>query len=389
MRNAAVVFTDRIIGLGPAAELRRAHPDARAEDLGQMCILPALVNAHAHLELSHHTPGPPPRSFTDWLLRLAPGVVGSTPSPDIPATLTHACDSCIKYGVATVGDITTQPAAVRPCLARSRLRIISYGEIRAMAARKHLLEERLAAAVDVATSSRRIFPAISPHAPYSIDRHGYERCLQTARQHNLPLATHLAETPHEAQFLADHVGPFRDLWQTIGGWDDSVPRFRGGPIRYAQSIGLLDYPTLLAHVNYADDDELDILSHGRASVVYCPRTHAHFSHPPHRWRDMLVRGINVALGTDSTASSPDLNLLADMRLLHRIAPEVPPLVLWKMATLNAARALTVDAHVGSLTPTKFADMAVFACCGVDPLAQLLQSDSLPARLYISGALARL
>src|SRR5207253_5134070 len=138
---------------------------------------------------------------------------------------------------------------------------------------------------------------------------GYRRCLAAAKYFGLTLATHLAETPHEEEFLASHAGPFRELWEFLGAWDEQVPTFAGGPIRYAQSLGLLDYPTLLAHVNYCDDAELALLARGRASVVYCPRTHAFFGHPPHRWREMLSRGINVAIGTDSCASSPDLNLL--------------------------------------------------------------------------------
>src|SRR5204862_5225873 len=122
----------------------------------------------------------------------------------------------------------------------------------------------------------------------------------------LPLATHLAESADEAEFLARHSGNLMKVWDFVGGFDDAVPKFEGGPIRYAEALGLLDRPTLLAHVNYCDDDELKILAAGKASVVYCPRTHQYFAHPPHRWREMIATGINVAIGTDSTASSGDL-----------------------------------------------------------------------------------
>src|SRR6185295_5433024 len=98
-------------------------------------------------------------------------------------------------------------------------------------------------------------------------------------------------------------------------------------------------------VNYCDDAELDLLAAGKASVVYCPRTHAYFSHPPHRWREMLARGINVAIGTDSCASSPDLNLLDDLRLVRKIAPDFPAESLWALATRNPARAVQLDAHI--------------------------------------------
>src|SRR5205085_4235604 len=134
----------------------------------------------------------------------------------------------------------------------------------------------------------------------------------------------------------------------------------------------LNYPTLLAHVNYCDDDELALLARGRASVVYCPRTHRYFDHPPHRWRDMLAAGINVAVGTDSCASSPHMNLVDELRLLHQIAPEVPPQDLWQMATIRAAKALQMDPQVGSISPGKLADLVAFPATADDPLCDLLE-----------------
>ena len=114
-------------------------------------------------------------------------------------------------------------------------------------------------------------------------------------------------------------------------------------------LGYLAYPkTLLAHVNYCEDDELQLLANGRASVVYCPRTHAYFGHPPHRWREMLAMGINVAVGTDSRGSSPNLNLVDDLRLLHRLAPEVSPERIWEMGTTHSATAIGCAESCGTL-----------------------------------------
>jgi cytosine/adenosine deaminase-related metal-dependent hydrolase len=225
---------------------------------------------------------------------------------------------------------------------------------------------------------------VSPHAPYSIDADGYRRCLAAAQERRLPLTTHLAESPDEGTFLADHAGPFRELWDRLGAWDDSVPRFPGGPIRFAASLGLLVESVALAHVNYCDNDEMRLLAAGRASVVYCPRTHAYFGHSPHRWRDMLAAGINVAVGTDSCASSPDLNLVDDLRLLHRIAPDVPPFALWEMATTRAARALGLGPHAGTLAPGAPADCAIFSASGPDPLREVLENDRPPAEVWIGG-----
>ena len=115
---------------------------------------------------------------------------------------------------------------------------------------------------------------------------------------------------------------------------------------------------LLAHVNYCDDVELDMLARGRASVVWCPRTHRYFDHPPHRWREMLARGINVAVATDSCASSPDLNILNDLRLIRSIAQDVFPPQLFELVTTRAALALGMSSEVGAIAPGLRADLVV-------------------------------
>lgn len=388
IRDGAIVFeNDTIIAVGNHRDLRRAYPQAIVEELPDAILLPGLINAHAHLELSDLSSGPQPTDFVDWLMNLISQT--SRWGNALPQRIKHAVQigvaQCLRFGVTTVGDISKQCMFTRPVLRDGPLRVISYGEIQAMAKRRNLFDERLAAATDTTDESDRLHIGISPHAPYTVEPQAYQRSLAYARQHHRPIATHLAETPQEATFLSDHTGPFRRLWEVgVNAWDDHVPRFEGGPIRFAKQVGLLDYPTLLAHVNYCDDDELKILAAGQASVVYCPRTHAYFGHPPHRWRDMLSSGINVAVGTDSCASSPNLNLLDDLRLLHRIAPEVDAIDLWQMATARAARALNLENTIGGLEPGKRADIVAFSATGDSPLITLLESDALPLRLYIDG-----
>ena len=390
IRDGGVVIEGAWVrAAGPAAELRRASPHATVRDLGAAVILPGLVNAHAHLDLTHLTPPVPRPPFVDWLASV---VAAAGDAKAAAGAVRAGAAESVRFGVTAVGDVTRDAAATREILWDAPLRAISFGEVVGMARRKAVLDARLAAAIATPAApatpaaAPRLLPGVSPHAPYSVDADGYRRCLAAAVARGLPLTTHLAESPDESRFLSDHAGPFRDLWERLGAWDDSVPRFAGGPVRYAAGLGLLDYPrTSLAHVNYCDDDELALLARGRASVVYCPRTHAYFGHPPHRWRDMLAAGVNVAVGTDSRASSPDLNLVDDLRLLRRIAPGVPAAALWEMATTRAARALGLDAAVGSLAPGKAADLAVFPVRGDDPLTEVLDGRSPPLEVWVAGA----
>jgi cytosine/adenosine deaminase-related metal-dependent hydrolase len=393
IRHGAVVISgERIIAIGDLQNLRAKLPDAPLEDLGQSIIVPGLINAHTHLELSHIQREPAPSGgLADWLIRVIKKNI--LPQGELEKAVAKAVAigvrQCIHFGVTTVGDISRNCRLTRSILSRLPLRVVSYGEVQAMGERRILLDERLAAAAEK-SEALNLRIGISPHALYSIEPEGYRRCLLEARQRNLPLATHLAESPDEVTFLAHHGGSLRKVWDFLGGYDHDIPTFQLGPIRLAQTLGLLDYPkTLLAHVNYCDDAELDILAAGKASVVYNPRTHAYFQHPPHRWREMLARGINVAIGTDSTASSGDLNLMEDLRLLRKLAPDYPVAEIWQLATTRAARALDVAPISGSITPMKLADLAVFPATGPDPLASILDEPIPLSRLYIGGEIPAL
>ena len=388
VRDGGVVHeAGRIVAVGAGKALKLAHPHATIEDLGDVVLLPGLINAHCHLDLTFAKRPPGPITFTNWVLKLLEQVRRDDLIDENSGDIGTGMMESLACGVTCIGDITATPRDVRGVIGsqRRRPRVVSYGEVRAMASRRGLLDERLMAATEPTLSPlTRI--GVSPHAPYSIEPHGIRECLAAARRTKLPLTTHLAETPDEAEFLANHRGPLRDLWDAIGGWDDALPRFVGGPIRYAQDLGLLDYERAsLAHVNYCDDDELLLLAKGRASVVYCPRTHRYFGHPPHRWREMLAAGINVAVGTDSRASSPDLNLVDDLRLLHEIAPDVPAETVWSMATSRAAKAVAMQDEVGTIAVGKCADFVAFAATGDDSLAKILENPSQrPLGVWIAG-----
>jgi len=389
LRDAAVAVGDGVIlAVGLIPDVRHRFPQAVLQELGNVVLLPGLINAHTHLELSDLHQGDRPESFVGWLMNLMGQTFRTTPD-EMRVAVANAVQigvqQCLRFGVTSVGDISRQSPLTRPLLKDGPLRVVSYGEIQAMAQRRDLLEQRFATAADVSQESSTLRVGLTPHAPYSVEPEGYARCLSFARQHNRPLATHLAETPDETIFLENQTGPFRELWEVgVKAWDEHVPKYVGGPIRFARDIDLLSYPTLLAHVNYCDDEELSILARGKASVVYCPRTHAYFGHPPHRWRDMLAAGVNVAVGTDSCASSPDLNIVDDLRLLRGIAPDIPASQLWEMATLNAARAINQSDRLGSITPGKAADLVAFATTDADPLNWVLRHAVEPSQLWIAG-----
>jgi cytosine/adenosine deaminase-related metal-dependent hydrolase len=386
LRDAAIVIDGEFIrAVGPAKDILHQYPRAEQLDLGNSILLPGLVNAHAHLELSMCRCGESPASFIDWILSMRSRVGDS---PDFAAAALDGAAQSLRFGVTCVGDISQQCHLTRLALRQTPLRVVSYGEALGIGANRDkfdvLLDRALDRQSDPTAESSRLKIGISPHAPYSVEAPNYRKALAAARQNNLPLATHLAEQPYESEWLQHRTGPFRTALEKMNLWQDDINVHGTSPIQFAADIGLLEYPSLLAHVNHCDDSELKLLSAGRASVVYCPRTHRYFNHPPHRWRDMLAANINVALGTDSCASSPDLNLLDDLRLLRQIAPDASPELLWQTVTTNAARAVNQQNQIGSLTPGKFADFIAFEISTNDPLEELLRENCVPTHVWIAG-----
>ena len=369
--GAVLVDRGRIVRVGPAASLARDHPRADQVDLGRSLLLPGLVNAHVHLELSDAVRPAVPGKLAEWLIEVIRNrakLGGRAGEAATRAAEAGAAES-LGHGVTCVGDITRFAPYTRAALARSPLRVVSFGEVQAMAARRGLLEERFASASDRTfdgwDGATRVRVAVSPHAPYTVEPDGYRRCVEWSRRHGRVLATHLAESAEEELFLAGHGGPLRGIWEFLGAWDSAVPRFDGGPVAFALSLGLLTLPTVLAHVNFVTDGDLASLARSPASVAYCPRTHAYFGHPPHRFREMMARGINVCLATDSRASSPDLNVMEDVRHVAVIHPDLAPTTLVEMVTTRAARALGVEADVGAIAPGMRADFVTFPAEAAD------------------------
>jgi cytosine/adenosine deaminase-related metal-dependent hydrolase len=199
---------------------------------------------------------------------------------------------------------------------------------------------------------------LSPHAPYTAHPELIRRLAGLSAATAFPLAMHLAESREELELLKTGCGPLRDLLVEFDSWDDEAIRPQSTPLDYLRMLSA-SWRALVIHGNYLSDDEIAFVGRRAAklSVVYCPRTHAYFGHAPYPLAKLLQAGANVALGTDSRASNPDLDLLAEMRELAA-RHIVPPEWIVQMATINGARALGREREIGSLAPGKRADLTI-------------------------------
>ncbi|HSW44359.1 MAG TPA: amidohydrolase family protein [Phycisphaerae bacterium] len=382
-----------IIEAGRIIEIGHARGASVGEiDHGDSVIVPGFVNAHTHLELTPFRGRVPfSGSFVQWVEGLVAARRAESADGDPAAAICDGARQSLAAGVTAIGDIGCGAYAATGW-SQVELWLTGCLEVLGMGPRSSVSHgqsfDSLQVVCDRAPRTGRCRIGLSPHAPYSVDAGVYQRAIECARSAGLPICTHLAETRDEIQFLADGTGPFHELLERWGLWDGSFSPPGCSPVQYMHRLGLLECRPLLIHVNYLDDKDMEVLSGHACGVAYCPRSHRFFDHKPHRWRDMLERGINVCVGTDSLASNDSLSVLEELRFLHRQSPATNPETLLRMGTLGGARALGVETTCGSLSPGKSADFVTIPLkqpVGIHPFVDVLESFAPPSAVYLRGA----
>jgi len=366
---------------GRIAAVHRRAPRG-AEDLGDVAIVPGFVNAHTHLEFSD-LPAPlsPSQPFAAWMRTL---IAYRRQRGDGATAVRHGLEESRQSGTVAFGEIATQDGpAEMPVDVRGG---VLFRELIGLPPEMVNGQLEIAVRFLQAEGTGRGGSAvrgISPHAPYSVHPELFERLIALAAQRRAPLTIHLAETDGELQLLREGRGELVELLSGLGVWRDGVVSLGTRPLDYLRPLAAIER-VIVAHGNYLDDEELDFVAARRnMAVAYCPRTHAFFGHSDHPWRKLLARGGLVAIGTDGRCSNPDLSVWRELLFLHTRFPECDPAILLQMGTLNGARALGMEAELGTLELGKTARAAVVRLGqigGSDPYADLFHPDSHVARL---------
>ncbi len=381
---AIVIQGKRIMAVGRYRDISRQFEVVKSVDLGNSVILPGLINAHAHLDLSHlRNKVPFCDNFINWIDKVRNS--READEKKLSCIIADGCKESLNSGVTTVADISCGNLSW-PTLTKYPIRKVCYAEVFGLSKDVTQQERFIRDAVAHISTDELMHFGISPHAPYSAGVALYELAARIAKEHSLSLTTHLAETVAENDFTQSGAGPFYDYLQRINKCPADYEVAKNSPVNYFLSLDLAGESFLLAHVNYLGDDELGRLSQTGHSVVYCPRSHAFFGHQPHKFSKMTGAKINVCLGTDSLASNTSLSILDEMRFLHRRYPDFPPETIIRAATLNGALALNLADQIGSLQAGKLADLIVLPLSGrsVDPVYDILQSTSQPVMTVING-----
>lgn len=323
------------------------RPPASSEviDLGECLLLPGLVNAHTHLELSFLAGAlPPSGDFVGWLRQM----VALRPSHDkghAGAATAQAVRQAQESGTALLADITNTGRA-REALAAAGLSSLSFFEALGQTKCEPPPAELIWRGAVLTANG------VAAHAPYSVPA---ARLAELKRRAGaLPFCMHVAESRAEVEYMLG-AGPegqrLEEFLLARGLQRKSLGLSGLRPLAHLSALGLLDRRTMLVHgVQLTRQEAVDLATSG-ASLCVCPRSNLGLTGALAPVPELLAAGINLALGTDSLASCPDLCLWRDMAALARAFSSLAPEDVLHMATAGGAQALGLEAHFGRLRPS--------------------------------------
>jgi cytosine/adenosine deaminase-related metal-dependent hydrolase len=384
VRDGAVVVGARgeIVECAPAAELLPRHAGAPVERVRGV-VMPGLVNAHTHLELSAlrgQVVGG--AGFVPWVERLIGLRAEARPEED-EAAIERAVSELDAFGTVAVGEVTNSLAAVS-VLARRGFVGCVFHEI--FGVEREPLERRLAALPAMVAERLGAWPteelayAATPHTLYTTHAEVVRGLVRDARDRGARVSVHVAEHAAERRFLEAGDGPIvawyeerlklrRDLLEHVGK----------SPVALAEELGALAPHVILVHLTDARPEELQLISRRGCPVVFCPRSNLHIETKLPPLLAARAAGLSPALGTDSLASNASLDVLAEARALADRFSSVPASELLRMATWDGARALDrrdIGRVAKGVRPGLF---AIEGDVGDDPCAFVLRNTKAPRR----------
>lgn len=360
--------------------------EASAErDLGHVALMPGLVNAHTHLELSYlRGRVPPAAEFVSWIREvMAAQHRRHDPSaPEILHAVGQAIEEAAACGTALVGDISNTLITFTP-LVRSELAAVVFHEVirfKTAGADNALDEARRR--IRALAPTELVRPSLAAHAPYSVGPKLLNALRRAVDQDGCaPCSVHVSESRAEVEFIQTGGGPWRVLLEEIGAWDPSWITPAVSPVEYLDRQGFFDARVLAVHGVQMSASDLALLETRGSTLVTCPRSNAHTGAGTPPLEAFYQSGVGVAVGTDSLASAPDLNVFSELAVMHALAPSVSPAALLDSATRQGARALGFESEFGTIEPGKRARLlAVVVPPGTGDVEEYLVSGIQPEQL---------
>jgi aminodeoxyfutalosine deaminase len=384
IRNGWVaVEAGRIVDCGaghPPAGSPVAAPSSGTEPVA---IMPALVNAHTHLELSYMRGLVPPAASFDTWVRAMLSLRRQHRDP-FAADIIHAAGAAIvearNTGTGVIGDISNTLVSAR-LLADAGMPGHVFHEILGFnAPDPHALLSEARARVgvlDPGDGSVRV--TVTPHAPYSVSPALFTAVAESAGGGLTSI--HLGESPEEIHFLNHGGGQIQAMLQSLGAWNPGWTPPRCGPVEYIDKFGLLSERLLAVHGVQLSYRELAQLTAAGATLVTCPRSNRWVGAGDPPVERFYASGVRVAIGTDSLASVEDLSVFAEMAAIRRLSSDVPARAILESATRVGAEGLGFGREFGTIEAGKRAALlAVRVPDGIEDVEEYLVGGIAPGQL---------
>ncbi len=334
--GAVEIKNKKIINVGKFKEVSKEAILAKTIDFGETIILPALVNAHTHLELSalRFKISPPSGDFISWVknvIKLKENLSLVEIKESAKAVLYHFW----KEGIGIVGDVGNT-ALTLDLLCNSTFYGYFFHEVISFKGGYNLKE------IQVKSPSPNFKITYSAHAPYSVS----PLLLQAIKSYNKKrkklFCIHCAESIEEIKFLEKGEGPLLEFLKERGQWNENFVPPRVSPIKYLNSLKLLDEDTLLVHVIHIDEKDLEILKNTKPKICICLKSNLFIGVGIPRLKELLSAGLDVCIGTDSLASNDQISIWEEMKTIYTYYPDISPEEILKIATFKGAKVLGFD-----------------------------------------------
>jgi cytosine/adenosine deaminase-related metal-dependent hydrolase len=371
------VDAGRIVACGAERPVSASAAES-VVDLGDVAIIPGLVNAHTHLELSYlrdRVAGG--SSFVNWIRDVMAARRGypDPHAPEILDSIDRGIAEATSCGTAVVGDISNTLTPFEPLVRSSLAGVLFYELIGFRTPDPVEVVERARHVIEELRKTDRIRPSLAAHAPYSVAPLIFQ---EIQRAVNLapgsPCSVHLAESKEEVELIRSGQGAWRVLLEEVGAWDPAWVAPGASPVQYLDSYGFLGERVLAVHGVQMTSQDLSRLAALGTTLVTCPRSNHYTGAGKPPIEEFYSSGVRVAVGTDSLASTPDLNMFSELAAMRALAPSVPAAKLLDSATRQGARALAFDADYGTIEPGKCARLlAVEVPSTIDDVEEYLVS----------------
>jgi cytosine/adenosine deaminase-related metal-dependent hydrolase len=391
--GAIAVEGERIVAVGQRAAIVAQSPEATVHDFGEAAILPGLVNAHSHLELSAMRGflEAEESDFSAWLKKLTVARLEKMTADDLYVSAAWGACEAARAGITCLGDASDAAVESMKALRDVGLRGTVYQESFGpdpRLAKENFDELRNKVSLLREHQTPLVRAGVSPHAPYTVCGPQLEMIADFAVAEKLPLMTHAAESSAEELFVREGTGPFAESlakrgiqWRATGS----------STIQYLEKLGVLRTRPLLAHCINVDAADIATIEQARARVAHCPKSNAKLGHGQAPFAEFLNAGIAVGLGSDSVASNNTCDIFEEARfavLLARATTRkddelkmIRAKDALSSATIEGARALGFEGQIGELRPGLQADFIAVSRSGMhqlpsyDPVSTLIFASS--------------